>query len=226
VDLSALTDFSDASGTGSADGQFSVLNAYEGGEIRTGSLENINGVQVVLDRTGTIDVGVVVTLTNGSLLASGNDVSFPLLSDAQDTDFSVDGVNVDLSAVVNLSYGSVLLKNGGTVDTAAVTNIDHTGFTVLDGVTLAFPLVTSYDYASTGSNQNRVLRVEGAGSVLDLSNVTVVTGGASYGSDLHIQAFTGGKVDLSAATGRTRRVVICGDDRSICMRRELAARSI
>ena len=59
------------------------------------------------------------------------------------------------------------------------------------------PAVTSYDHGSTGINQQRTWRAEGAGSTIDLSELTSILGGTHFGSNLSVQALTGGSIDLS-----------------------------
>ena len=65
-----------------------------------------------------------------------------------------------------------------------------------DGVTLSLPAATSYVHASTGDNQTRRWRADGAGSTLDLSNLRTISGGTHFNSDLRIDAAEGGQIDL------------------------------
>ena len=69
------------------------------------------------------------------------------------------------------------------------------------GATLSLLGATSYAPGADGiNNQHAVWRAEGTGSVLDLRNVTSITGGLDYDDQLSIEAATGGKVDLRSAT--------------------------
>ena len=108
--------------------------------------------------------------------------------------------SADLSALTSLARSSLTLVDGGTAQVDAVSNIDGASLLVYDGVTLSLPAATSYNHASTGNSQVRTLRAEGAGSVLSLPNVTSITSGSHYGSELDIQALWGGQILLGHVT--------------------------
>ena len=44
------------------------------------------------------------------------------------------------------------------------------------------------------------MRIQGGGSLLDLSQLTTLTNGTSFGSDITLEALTGGMIDLSGVT--------------------------
>ena len=62
---------------------------------------------------------------------------------------------------------------------------------------MALPSFATYNHASTGNNQYRTWRVEGAGSRIDLSGLTTVTGGTHYNSRIIVEALAGGTIDMS-----------------------------
>src|SRR5581483_9833544 len=75
-----------------------------------------------------------------------------------------------------------------------------TSILVSGGVNVAVPLVTSYTNLATGGDQYRTLQASGAGSVLDLRNVTSITNGTAYDTNLSINALAGGVVNLAGTT--------------------------
>src|SRR5262249_14166540 len=80
------------------------------------------------------------------------------------------------------------------------TSIDGTSLYVSGGGTLALPGVTSYTNLVSYNDQYRTLQASGAGSALDLHNVTAVTNGTNYDTNLTIQALAGASVNLSGTT--------------------------
>src|SRR5262249_42193798 len=76
-----------------------------------------------------------------------------------------------------------------TADLSNVADITGSGVIVGNGVTVILPLVTSYAYSS-----NRTLLANGANSVLDLANVSAITGSADF--VLNVNGQGGGKVNL------------------------------
>ncbi len=156
--------------------QRSRLIARDGGAILAGTLVDARGVELVLDGSGTVPIAQIVSLTDGAATLSGQDYAFP--------------------------GGAVTLSNGGTADLSRAHAIDGASFWVNDGVTLALPAARSYAHATTANDQTRSLRASGAGSVLDLSNVSSITGGTNWNSDLTIEAVAGGQIDL----GRVRQI--------------------
>ena len=157
-------------------------------------------MDLTLDGTGTLPIGQLATFTSGVGRLSGTDHTFTGLANASGTAFIVDAVAADLSGVTNLSLGSVTLNAGGSADLTNASNIDGASFVVNDGVTLSLPAATAYAHASTGNSQLRTFRAFGAGSRLDLSNLTGITNGSHWNSDIAIEAFGGGTVDLKNVT--------------------------
>ena len=69
-----------------------------------------------------------------------------------------------------------------------------------DGQTLSFPALTTYSIAVGAYSANCLRRATGAGSVLDLPNLTTITTGTSNEAYVWIEATGGGLVDLPAVT--------------------------
>lgn len=198
----------------------SSLTATDNGTINAPVLATLSGVSLTLDGTGVLPVAQMATLTNCSVVVSNNPVTLTNLTHAPGTRFTSNGVHLDLGQLTDISRGSVTLEGGGTVDLSLASDIDGASFIVNDGVTLAVPSATGYDHSATGTNQTRVLRAVGAGSVLSLANLTVMSNGTTYGSKIVIEALAGATVDLgslgqildpAAGDTRVRHVVITAD---------------
>ena len=200
IDLSSLASFTDLNGT-SASGwaQWSTISSVLGGQILASQLRNVQGVYLTMDGPGLLANPQLATILGGGLELSGQNISFPQLTSVESATIVIRGVQADLSHLTSLTGCSLTVTDGGTATLDAVTNINGSSFWVYDGVTLALPAVTSYAHASTGSDQIRTWRAEGAGSVLSLPNVTSVTGGTYWNTELDIQAFWGGQVLLPAS---------------------------
>ncbi len=191
IDLASLASFEDINTD-----RRSFLSAVNGGIIIAPLLTDLTGVALTLDGTGTLFVAQMQALINGVVSVSGSDQLFTSLTLATGTTFTIDGVHADLSLVTDLTRSSITLSGGGTADLASATAIDGASFIVNDGVTLTVPGATSYDHGSTGNNQLRTWRSQGAGSVLALANVVSVTGALHYGATMTIEAVDGGSIDL------------------------------
>ena len=143
-----------------------------------------------MDGPGLLANSQLATILGGGLELSGQNISFPQLTSAESATIVIRGVQADLSHLTSLTGSSLTVTDGGTATLDAVTNINGSNFWVYDGVTLALPAATSYSHASTGNEQTRTWRAEGADSVLSLPNVTTITGGSHYGcASCHTEPF-------------------------------------
>ncbi len=204
----------DANGTasGDVDGRWSTLTARDGGTIAAPLLVSLQGVDVLLDGTGTLDTAQWQSFTSGRLTVDAEGTNLAALEDATGTQLVVTHAHAAFPMLTTLRFGSVSLANGGTVDLPLVSDIDGASFFVSGGVTLALPSVSSYSHQSTGSFQVRTWRVEDVGSRLDLSQLTTITNGTHYATRLSVEALYGGTIDLSGvisiidpSSGDTRR---------------------
>ncbi len=170
VDLSGLTNFNDL-GPGR-----SVLSAVNGGEIRVPIMTTAVRVDVTLDGTGTFSTAQI--------------------TDGLESRFVADGTNVDLTNLTNLENGELSLLNGGTMTTPNISNIDDAQLYVADSVTLSLPAVTTARMDQGDPFGPPTWRATGAGSTIDLSNVTNLT--QTIQTQANVEALAGGTVDLSA----------------------------
>ncbi len=201
VDLTNLQSFSDQWGNSSwGDDIWSTLNATNGAVLDIPNLKTLHAVSLALGSSGIADVDQLTTMSWGSLPISGSARSFPALTSIFGTSVVVDSVAATFPVLTSLRAGTLTLANGGTANLDAVTNIDGQSLLVSGGVTLALPGVTNYSHASGDNNQHRTFRATGVGSVLDLGNVTNITGGTHYNSRLAIEALSGGVLNLSKVT--------------------------
>ncbi len=182
VDLSALASFTDNSG-GSPTGanRYSTLTARNLGIIEAGVLETLVGVNVTIDGTGSMPTAQITSLDTSALSLSGSATTF------------------DFSGLTTATT-SVLSVDAATLSVPALADIDGSSLLVTSGGTLALPAVTSYTNTTTGNDQTRTLSASGAGSMLDLHNVTTVTNGQDYNAHVAISATGGGTIDLSGTT--------------------------
>jgi hypothetical protein len=194
VDITAMTTFNDTNGNAT-----SSIRALDGGTVLMPNLADLNAVNLTLDGTGTLSTNQIQFYNNGSVTATGVTADFSGATDVSGSSFDVTGGLLSLPAAANISAASIWLRGGATADLSSAATINNASFYVYDGVTLAAPLATGYLH--TGGNYvDRILQADGAGSVLDLSFVTSITGSGSTGADLFIQGLEGGSIDLGGVT--------------------------
>ena len=151
VTLNSLTDFTDVGVLTP-----SRLEVKNGGSILIPNLSTLNGIDVIVGATGTIDVAQLTAITKATISVSGATALFPNVS-----------------------------------------TLDGTSVLVSGGVTLAFPALTSFSQTAT---QSRTWQASGAGSVLDLSGLTSLTGSVAAAAAFNITTLNGGQVDLGSLT--------------------------
>ncbi len=206
VDLSAVT----ALGTNSYYYD-NYIKATNGGTVVMGNLTALDDTEMVLDGTGTVNTSQITDFTNGLLTLDGAPLDVSNISNVTGTEFRVTGVHLDLTHLTALSRNTIRLNGGATADLSTITTVDAASFFVADGVTLTVPNATSY-VATTGQNSWPYFKAYGTGSVLDLSTFTTVSPSTSGGEILYIQAYEGGKVDLSGTTScATSQVKVLAD---------------
>lgn len=101
-----------------------------------------------------------------------------------------------LSETMSDVRGSTFVVEGHTLAITNVARIDGASFTVRGGGLLSLPGVFHYSHDSTGNNQARVFRAEGAGSRIEMVNLRSIINGSHYDSDVRVEAIDGGRVDL------------------------------
>ena len=194
IHLDSLVEFVDLRGsqTDNGDGQYSQLQATEGGAIQAPLLQAVSGVWLSLNENSHLTA--LSEIGSGRVDIVGS-ASLPSLT--------------SLSGVMYLSRGAqVVLPN-----LSAVNGVD---FYVNDGSTLSLPMVTSVT-----NSGDTVWEANGVGSKIDLSNLTTLNTGDSLGQDIYIRAYNGGEVDLSSVqhimdtpsgstTNRSVRIIATG----------------
>ncbi len=189
----------DANGTasGDVDGRWSTLTARDGGTITAPLLVSLQGVDVTLDGTGTLDTAQWQSFTSGRLTVDAEGTNLAALEDATGTQIVVTHAHAAFPMLTTLRFGSVSLANGGTVDLPLVSDLDGASLSVRDGVTLSLPGVVAYNHRSTDNYQVRSWLAEGPGSRIELPALATITNGTHYATGLDINARDGGAIDLA-----------------------------
>jgi hypothetical protein len=180
VDLRRTSSFPGGVVRARADGANSIVNLSALTSITSTHAFANSGLEAV--NNGTVQTGALPAMLNRIDLSYG-------------TGGVITGVN---TSQVTAFTNATLRISEQARDFSRLANIDGSGVEVSGGVTLALPLVTSY--TNTAPPAARALRATGENSVLDLSNITTITGNATQSSILLIDAQSGGKVDLHRTT--------------------------
>ena len=117
------------------------------------------------------------------------------------------GSAIDLSSMVimdGMDYADsdmtrIAISDGGVVFLDSLATVKAVSLTANDGLTLSLPSITSYSGPQSGKGMY-FIRAVGAGSVVDLSNLTGELLGSSVtgtGAAVLIEAVDGGQLDLS-----------------------------
>lgn len=212
IDLSGVTDL-----TGGGFIRSVGVNANGGSSIDLSALTNYLGgaTRINADGTGSsVDISSLGAFTNdggvfGHLrAANGGTVNASSLTSissiAGDRNrFIVDGSgsSINAAALTSVLNTRLQLTNGGTYDASGIT--DFTGSDALadSGVTLDLTGLTSYEVGTAG-NESREVTSDGAGTIIDLSNVTTARAGG-FIRRWNVAANNGGTVDLSGLTDIT-----------------------
>jgi GEVED domain/CARDB/Dockerin type I domain/Bacterial pre-peptidase C-terminal domain len=200
IDISALTTIVDRTGftnNGVWPG-YSALIASNNGTILAPVLNSVAGTEINIDATGTINVPLLASATGG-ILTFTTIQSLPLLANASLSSISVSYAGQTFPMLSNINGASLYFSGSGNLSLLGVTNIDGASLTVSGGGTLSLPNVTSYVH-TLGYTGTPSLRASGIGSVLDLRNITTVTGSNQLYTTLSIEALSGGKVDMRSLT--------------------------
>ena len=144
VDLSALTNLISDQG-----GNYSAIQATQGGQIKESKLTSLSDVLLTIDGTGTQDTAQITSLAGDTLTVTGGSPSF-----------------------------------------AGLTTINGSDINVSGGVSLTLPGVTEY---TGGSSYSTTLEASGAGSALDLPNVTTWEGAVGCCWDAQVSTLSGAK---------------------------------
>ena len=211
VDLSNLVDV-----TGGTFIRSWNVTAEDGGEVDLSAMTNYVGgtSRFTADGTGSsIDISATTNVTNDNSttfgflqVADGGTINANSLTAYEATQGSrariiVDGAGSTLNAssLTDAENTQIQLTNGGTHDFSGINSFNGGSALADSGVTLDLTGVTgSYD-TNAGGNQDRQFTSDGAGTVVDLSNVTSVVGGGFIRA-LNVNATNGAEVDLSGVS--------------------------
>ena len=203
IDLSSLVSIVDSSVSGH---QYSFLDANEGGQLITPSLVELIGVHANIDTVGDIDVSQLERLEQSLLQINSQPSDFVALDSITSTRIELTGTDAVLDGITRFTLSTLVTNAGSSVSMAAVTNIDGSSFQVNAGTQVSLPGVIQYDLQRTASNESSFWNVDGADSVLDLSNLRWIRGGTGYQNALYSTVTTGGLLDLSSVEQITDRL--------------------
>ena len=154
--------------------------------------------------SGVVNLGNVTSYTGGSTrfeAESSSTINLSQLpsffSDANNDSqlVAMTGGSILTSALATITDVELRVSDTATVTTTALTNANGSDLIALSGGTLALSVLTSYRGVSTYSD---TLETDGAGSVLDLTHLTTLTGATNF-NILYINA-NGGTVKLGNVT--------------------------
>ena len=212
LNLGALTSFAEAGGLYYR----SSLQATNGGTVADSTLTSLNGVNLILDGTGTIATAQIASYKAGTLSLSGGTLSLTGLTNANGSSFLVSGgASLSLPALTSftggVNYGDTLQATGaGSVLSLPAlttltenTNNDNSFLHILatSGGSVQLPALTQINGGAAGSSPGPIqFESDGAASQLNLGALTsfAEAGGLYYRSSL--QATNGGTVADSTLT--------------------------
>ncbi|MCY2991124.1 MAG: FG-GAP-like repeat-containing protein [Planctomycetota bacterium] len=164
-----------------------------------------SGANVLIDVPGE----VVVTHGTGSRTVQRLQAEESLVVSGVGTSLTVTGLAVFRGALT-VDAAATLTASGTTASVAALgpTNLQLANLYATNAGRLNLPNAASYRGTA---GQAFTISADGAGSLVDLSGVTALTGSSSVGSCggvclVKIEAKNGGRVDLSATTSLTNQV--------------------
>ncbi len=236
VTLSGLVDYAkgtpcaavvwQASGTGSVL-DLSALTNLSGGPCAGFNIQAMSGGEVIANNLQSIAEGTLSFLADGTnslinlssltdVLATDRTVSFearnsgtiaiPLMEGGSTVTVAIKSSGLLDATQLRLLKG--LTVSGTSLDLPGITNLFAGDLTVDQGAVLALPNLFAHDQGSDCAVNTWL--VSGAGSVLDLSSVTNLTG-AGCGS-LTMRAAAGGTMILSNLPGITEGTVLFVSD--------------
>jgi len=177
-----------------ADGVGSLVNLGNVTTV-TGSMANGSDLFIRASNGGKVDL-------SGTTSIEGGLVHLSVDGDGDEIDLtSLTSYRGHLWLYLTSPRGSsVKVRGGGRILAPNLTTIESVSLSASAGGILSLPSLSSYTHTATGVMLDVTLEADGAGSVLDLGNVTTLAGSTANNSDLFVRASNGGKVDLSGVT--------------------------
>ncbi|MEO1527560.1 MAG: CARDB domain-containing protein, partial [Planctomycetota bacterium] len=208
IDLSSLERIIDSS---YSNHQYSVLDASQDGQLIAPVLVDLMGVESTIDTDGDIEVALLERLEQTLLRIDGEPSHFAALDSIVSSRLELTATDALLDGIDRFTLSTLVTQAGSTVSMPAVSNIDGASFQVNAGTQVSLPNVVQYDLQRTVSNESSFWNVDGADSVLDLSNLRWIRGGTGYQNALYSTVTAGGLLDLSSVEQITDR--LDGDNR-------------
>ncbi|MEZ4647736.1 MAG: T9SS type A sorting domain-containing protein [Candidatus Eisenbacteria bacterium] len=210
LDLSSLQTFQDDRNFGGSPVRNIV--ATNGGTVDLSGVNSVVGgtfddiVSLDFTSTGSLLLGNLSTVSGRTRfkLDPGVSVTFPLLTSVSETFFDLGaGASFVAPSLTSYQASQIDLDPSWSLTTGGITNIDGSRISVSGGFDYADIVATEYHYVGPGiPSSAEVFTADGAGSVLDLSSLDLLSddrnlGGAAVRT---ITATNGGTVDLSNLT--------------------------
>ena len=165
--------------TGITDPSYSdLLEAHNGGTVNLLSLANVTA-NVELEAEGqdsVLNVSNLITFTVGSVFAAGGS-----------SIMAMDGGQIDSGALTTINGVTLTLSDTASISLSQISNIDDSSIYADAGAVVSLPGLMNYQSTSG------ILEATGAGSEVDLPNLTSITDTSS--SDV-VEAYNGGTVSL------------------------------
>ncbi|WP_372899359.1 hypothetical protein, partial [Stieleria sp.] len=178
--------------------QRTSFSATDGASIQIASLTDARGTQFLLDGSGSLVLTQLQTLIDSQLILRDNDLTLSQLASANRSEFDIAGAQLALPLIDSLRDGAITVGSDGVFAAPQLTNIDGTDLHVRGGATLSLPGVTGYRHLGDASSIDRSWSASGAGSRLELPNLSSILGGWGYNNDHVIQADDGAVIALPA----------------------------
>jgi len=176
------------------------ITARNGGAVHMHNLTILDGVDLNIDGTGATPTSQISAYTNGVATLSGVSHDFSGLTNVSGTRFVVSGGDLDLTHMTAFRHATIELKGGADAYIDNAVDIDGASFIATGGGELHAVSATTRSDSRTDAWSHGWLKADGAGSVLDLSNLTVLAGSTGSFSVLKIEGAGGGLVDLNNIT--------------------------
>ena len=152
-----------------------------------------------VENGGSIQLGNILSMDATNISINNGTLTLPQLTSFINGTLAITNAAPNLSTVTDLQNSSLTLNTGASLSLPALTNFDEASLAVRDGATFTTPAsASSYQGKSTNPS---TLQADGAGSLLDLSHVTSFEAGNNW--DTNVNAWNGGRVDLSGVTAIT-----------------------
>ena len=184
-------------------GAFDQVSALAGGEVSLADLTTDKGgaTHILAQGTGSVvDLPVLNNLTSDQ---GGNTSALEVTQEGQ----------IESPSLTSI-YDTTVTQNGGSLSFPDVTSIDGSNIYVSGGASLTIPGVTEY---TGGAGSSTTLEASGAGSLLNLPNLTTWEGSVyccgNGGAFDQVSALAGGEVslaDLTTDNGGATRILAQG----------------